>query len=371
MARRVLNLIHKELLQLRRDRVLLAFLLLAPVLQLTLLARVTSQGIRDRPLAVLDMDNTAQTRRIVAALQNTETLTICCHPEDQHSLQEVLDLGQAELAVTIPRGFTRQLLRIGSTAQLQATVDGTNSIVATYALAAAEGALAEIIADGGADRGDHSGLGIDLSMQILYNPSLDSRVYTIPAQVGFIIYQVTLAVAAVGLAREREAGTLEQLVISPIRRPDIMAGKAVPSIVVGLLDYGLMFTLAITVFDVPMRGSSTLLTLLTLLFVITETTWGLTLSTLVRTQQQAVLLVFVQAMLDMTFSGYLVPVDSLPLALRDIANVVPMRHYLVLIRSIMLKGATVTELWPHILALLLLAALMALLATLNLSRHLE
>lgn len=371
MVLRVLTLIYKEFLQIRRDRVLLTFLLLAPVLQLALLARVTGQGIQERPLAVLDWDNTAQTRRVIAALENTETLTVCCRPQDRRELEELLQSGEAELGVVIPRGFTRDLQRGGGTTRLQAIADGANTVVAVYAMAAAEGALARLSTDLSAAGLDSGSTPVDLRVQVLYNPSLDARFYTIPAQVGFIIYQVTLTLAAVGLAREREVGTLEQLIIAPLRRHEIIMGKALAPVVVGLIDFSLMLLIAMHGFDVPMRGSMPLLLVATLLFVVTETAAGLLLSTLARTQQQAVLLVFVQAMLDMTFSGYLVPVDTLPSVLRLVSNVVPMRHYLALIRAIMLKGATLDVVWPNIAALTVLAGALVVLSTVNLSRHLD
>ncbi|MDH7485766.1 MAG: ABC transporter permease [Anaerolineae bacterium] len=372
MWQRIGNLIGKEFIQIRRDRLLIAFLILAPVLQLSLLAQATSQGVRERPLAVLDLDHSAFSRRLVAALENTETLAVCCAPASQREVQSLLDRGQAELALVIPAGFADRLLDGDAPAQVQFIADGSNNVAAFAALSAAEGAVARFARDLAAGYGvSSSSSPVDLRVIIRYNPTLNSRHYTIPAQVGFIVYQVTLAVAAVSLAREREMGTLEQLIIAPLRRPEIIIGKAAAPMLVGCLDFAFMLAIAILVFEVPMRGSLLLLAALTVLFVIAETAWGLMISTVARTQQQAVLFVFVQAMLDMTFSGYLVPVDNLPLLLRAVSNLVPMRHYLTVIRSIMLKAATAQVLWPHILALAALGLALSTLAALNVSRRLD
>ncbi|MBC8447317.1 MAG: ABC transporter permease [Chloroflexi bacterium] len=372
MWHRIRNLIRKEFIQIRRDRLLIAFLILAPVLQLSLLAQATSQGIRERPLAVLDLDRSHLSRRLVAALENTETLAVCCAPADQREVQSLLDRGQAELALVIPVGFANQLLDAHAPAQVQLIADGTNNVVAITALGTAEGAIARFARDLAAEYGASSPAApVDLRVTIRYNPTLNSRHYTIPAQVGFIVYQVTLVVAAVSLAREREVGTLEQLIIAPLRRPEIIIGKAMAPVLVGLLDFALMLAIATLVFAVPMRGSLPLLAALTLLFIIAETAWGLMVSTFARTQQQAVLFVFVQIMLDMTFSGYLVPVGNLPWLLRAISNLVPMRHYLTVIRSIMLKAATADALWPHIMALAGLGLALSTLAALNVSRRLD
>jgi len=373
MLNRIWNLVHKEFIQIGRDRVLVAFLILAPVLQLALLAQTTSREIRERPVAVLDLDHSHLSRQLVAALENTETLAICCAPADEEAIRRLLDRGQAELAVVIPAGFADQLLDDDTAGRVQLIADGTNNVVASTLLAAAEGAIARFVSSLAAPHGRAVAADelIDFRITIRYNPTLNTRHYTLPAQVGFIIYQVTLAVASVSLAREREMGTLEQLLIAPLRRLEIIVGKAAPPLAIGGLDFALLLTIAIVVFEVPMRGSLALLAFLTLLFIVAETGWGLMISTVARTQQQAVLLVFVQAMLDMTFSGYLVPVKNLPWLLRAISTLVPMQHYLAVIRNIMLKAATARVLWPHIVALLALDVSISTLASLNVSRRLD
>jgi ABC-2 type transport system permease protein len=188
---------------------------------------------------------------------------------------------------------------------------------------------------------------------------------------GFIVYQVTLMVAALGLARERELGTLEQILVTPIRRRELIVGKAIPALIIGALDFVLMFVVTITLFDVPMRGSVPLLFVLSLLFIAAEIGWGLTLSAHARTQQQAILLFFLLAIIDMSFSGYLVAVSHMPLPMQIIAQLFPMQHYLAIVRAVMLKGAGLEVLWPQVVALGVLGLAAAIVARRSVSRQLD
>jgi ABC-2 type transport system permease protein len=200
---------------------------------------------------------------------------------------------------------------------------------------------------------------------------MDVRDYSIPAQLGFITYQVTLAVAALGLARERELGTLEQLMVTPLRRFELTVGKGMPAGAIGAANFAVMLAIGLTLFQVPMNGSFILLGTLSLLFVTAVVSWGLVISAISRTQQQAILFVFIQAMVDMTFSGFMVPVKNMPPILQAISRFVPLQHYLTIVRGIMLKGAGLDELWPQAVALIFLSLGMGLLALRIVTRRLE
>jgi ABC-2 type transport system permease protein len=209
---------------------------------------------------------------------------------------------------------------------------------------------------------------LDLRVTVRFNRSLDSRFYAIPAQLAFIVYEVTLAVAALTLARERELGTLEQLSVTPLRRFELLTGKALPSAIIGMVDFAIMASIVIGVYEVPMRGSWKLMFALSALFIGAEVSWGMMISAISRTQQQAVLFVFLQAVTEIVLSGYLVPVERLPLVLRAVSIFSPIRHYMTILRSIMLKGADLSTLWPEALALLALGTGMALLSMRNVAR---
>jgi ABC-2 type transport system permease protein len=375
---RVLNLIQKELTQFGRDRLLALFILAAPALQLILLARTVERGIRQQPVVVLDQDRSAVSRQLMAQLDNTEELKIQYMAGSMQEVRSLLDRGQARLAVIIPTGFSRALGRPyggdpdeGMARTIQVLSDATNTIAASITMAAAAGVVNSFSADLAASRGLVIPEFIDFRTNIRFNPSMDIRQFTIPAQLGFITYQVTLAVAALGLARERELGTLEQLMVTPLRRIELVLGKGLPAMAIGGLNFALMWAIGQVVFHLPMNGSPLFLAGLTLLFITAVVSWGLVISAVSRTQQQAILFVFIQAMVDMTLSGYLVPVKNMPALLRTLSRFVPLQYYLGMVRSIMIKGASIQELWPQVTALAVLCLAMGVVAWRSVARRLE
>jgi ABC-2 type transport system permease protein len=372
MLVRTANLIAKELIQFRRDRLLTLFILLAPVLQLSLMARNVERGITEQPAVVVDLDRSSQSRQLLTDLDNTDGLQVRFYVDSLAEMGELLDGGQARLAVVIPAGFEQALNRpTGDPPQLQIIADGTNSMVASVTMSSAATAVTRFSAYLAAGYGLGDSAAIDFRTDVRFNPSLDVRDYTIPAQLGFIIYQITLAVAALGLARERELGTLEQLMVTPLRSVELVAGKGSPAVAIGMLNFGAMYAVSLAVFKVPMHGSLLLLSVLTLLFVVAVVGWGLVLSAVSRTQQQAILLVFIQAMIEVAFSGFLVPVKNMPALLQAISRFVPLQYYLSIVRSIMLKGAGLAALWPQALALLGLSLLIVVLAFRMVARRVE
>ncbi len=370
MLYRIANLTYKEFLQVSRDWVLMIVLVVAPVIQLSLLSWNTGQGVKNLPVAVWDMDLSRSSRDLITEMDNTDELRVVRYVHSLEQVYSVLDLGQADVAVILPAGFERNLIGAQAPAQVQIIVSGTNSLGGSAGLAAAQSAISRYVA------GQLTGAGalalpIDFRTDIRYNPTLNSRNFSIPAMIGMLSFEMTLAIAAQAFTREREVGTLEQLIIMPFRRIELIIGKAIPPLVITLLDFYIMLQVAIHVFGVPMQGSMLLLMGLSSLFMLAEVHWGMLISTFARTQQQAVLFVFVEAILDMTFSGFLVSVDNLPPVLKTVSAVVPLRYYLVIIRSIMLKGATLDVLWPQAAALAALASVIGLLAVLNVGRRVD
>jgi ABC-2 type transport system permease protein len=371
MFLRIANLIVKEIIQFARDRLLVTFIFLAPMLQLILMAQSVEQGVTDQPTVIMDLDRSRLSRQLAIDLDNTQELDVRYHVGDSQEMRRLLDAGQARLAVVIPAGFAQELGSATSPQAVQIIVDGTNTVAASIVQAAASNVVSRLSA-GLADR---YGLVIpefvDFRTSVRFNPTLDFRYFTIPAQLGFIVYQVTLAVASLGLARERELGTMEQLMVTPLQRIELTLGKGLPAVAIGAVNFGAMWFIGQVVFHLPMNGSLLLLVALTLLFVVAVVAWGLFISAISRTQQQAILFVFIQAMVDITFSGFLVPVENMPSLLQAISYVVPLRHYLGIIRGITLKGAGLPELWPQTLALLALAVALWAIALRSIARRIE
>ncbi len=353
MLSRIRNLVRKEIILIVRDWLMTAFILTLPVLQLVLLARATGSRIADQCVAVLDLCRSSMSRQLVAALDARRELSICCYPSTLAETHRLLDRGDATLVVIIPADFASDAVDAARTPRVQIIADAASHVPASSALGAAQRALADFSADRAAERGLAARPPIDLRTTVRFNPTFNTKFFTVPAQVGFIVYQVTLVVASVGLARERELGTLEQLMVMPLSRVELVIGKAIPALVIGMLNFLFMLAVAVLGLHVPMRGSLCLLFALTFVFVIAQIGYGVFISGIARTQQQAILLVFVLAMVDMTFSGYLVEVENLPIGLQAVAQLVPFHHYLMIIRGVMLKGVGFGALWPHAAAMLI------------------
>jgi ABC-2 type transport system permease protein len=371
MVLRIWNLVLKEFIQFLRDWLMTAFILTLPILQLVLLARATGSRISDLCVAVVDFDHSGASRRLVAVLDNQRELDVCRFSGELQDSHRLLDQGDVTLVVVIPTGFAAELNSLETKPQVQLTADASNSIAGSIALRVAKGAVLEFSSDWASEQGVSAVLPVDLRTTVRFNPEFNSRFFSMPAQLGFIIYQVTLTITSIGLARERELGTLEQLMVMPLRRIELIIGKAIPALVVGIVNFLCLLIVTVFVFDVPLRGSLLLLVALTLVFIAAEIGYGIFISSIARTQQQAILLVFVLAMVDMTFSGYMVRVKNLPVLLQVIAQVVPFSHYLEIIRGVMLKGAGWEMLWPHAAAMAGIGVVVIIVAMRSLDRSLD
>lgn len=381
MLTRIWQLIIKEFIQFRRDRLMAIFLFTFPLLQLVLVAQTAGAEVADLPLAVLDQDNSRVSRALIQALDNTEELYLAYLPGSLDEVKWLLDHGQAQVAVVIPPNFNQELLAASGLPQVQVLVDGTNVTAGSAALHAAEGVIQSYLARQwselvsaalpGGTGAAVAGPPVDLRTTIRFNPQLNGKYVAIPGLFAFVVYQVAVIVAAVALVRERELGTLEQLAVTPVRRIELLAGKIIPAVCVGLINFSVLFLVVVGVFHIPMRGSWLLLFQLSALFIMAEAGWGLMISSVARSQQQAVLIVFPLAMLDLSLSGYLVPVENMPLALRVLSAFSPLRHYMTILKAIMLRGADLTTLWPSVLALAALAVAVILLTWRNVARTLD
>jgi ABC-2 type transport system permease protein len=368
MLNRILNLAFKELIQLSRDRMMLIFIIIGPVLELMLLVQSSGGGITHLTAVVVDQDHSQVSREIVTAIDNTEELQVIGYLDSLGQVETWLDEGKATLAVILPANLEADLAARAPQAQLIA--DGANTIAGTTALNAAAGAINALMVRRAEGRAPGIAA-IDLKTQVRYNPTLNMRPVSVAAQLGFIIYQVTLMVSALGLARERELGTLEQVLVTPFRRIELLAGKAIPAVLIAVVNFVIMYVIVTGVYGVPMRGSVVFLMGLTLLFILAQACWGLIISTVSRTQQQAVLLVFVLVLIDVSFSGYMVPIDRMPPLMQSASFIFPLQHYLLILRGIMLRGSDLAALLPQALALIGLTIGGGVVALISLRNRLE
>ena len=373
MFARIWQLLIKEVIQVARDRLLAVFVFTFPLLQLVLVAQTAGGDVVNLPLAVMDQDHSPVSRRLVQLLNNTEELNLRYIPATMDELKRLLDSGRAAAAVVIPAGFMANLFNPHSQAQVQVLVDGTNISSGRQALVTSEGAIADYLSRLVAETSaGHLALSpIELQTAIRFNPRLSGKYVALPGLLAFTVYQVAMVVASVGLVRERELGTLEQLVVTPVKRSELLIGKAIPAVVIATLNFAGLLQVVVRGFHIPMRGSWALLFLLSEFFIVSEVAVGLMISAVARSQQQAVLIVFPLAMIELSLSGYLVPVENMPPALQVLSAFSPLRHYMAMLKAVMLKAADLTTLWPAALALVGLAVAYGLVSLRNVARSFD
>jgi len=350
-AGRVREMVRKEFIQALRDVRLRGLIFLAPVLQLVVLGYAVSTDVRNTAAFVVDHDRTRDSRELVEALTASGYFRVAGRSAREADLVAALDHGRAVVGLVIPAGFAADAAR--GEGQVQILVDGTNSNIATVAKGHAE----RIVQSHGLRRAAAgSPPPLDLRERPWYNPGLASRFYNVPAVTGVIIMLVCLLLTSLAVVREREIGTLEQLMVSPLRPGELIAGKTVPFVLIGLLDLALVTAVAILWFKVPFQGSLPLLLLASVLYLPPNLGLGLLISTVSRTQQQAFMVTFLIFMPTVLLSGFMFPVSSMPRTFQWLTLLNPLRHYLEVVRAIFLKGAGAAALWPQLLALLAMGA---------------
>ncbi|MBN1315084.1 MAG: ABC transporter permease [Anaerolineales bacterium] len=354
MLHRIWTLIIKEFIQLFRDRLLAPFVLLGPLSELLMVAWSTMQGIEHLPTAVYDMDQSDASRGLITAMANTETFD----PYFVYSIDQIsqeIDGGRALAAWVIPEDFSEKLLdHDGGPAALQMITDGADVMAAQTAAEVAEGLIASYgrqLTTVSADSAAAQSAPLNLSLRVWFNEEMKESNYMIPSELGFIAAAIAAMVASMAIARERELGTMEQLLVTPLRSFELVVGKSVLAIALGYTEFLIMLGAVVWLFDVPMRGSLPLLMAVALFYMLVELGWGLTISAIARTQMQALLIAFAVVMVMVIFSGYAFPIDTMPLFMQKIANIFPLKHWLVIFRSILLKGAGIEVFWRELLSI--------------------
>jgi ABC-2 type transport system permease protein len=361
MIKRVWSLVVKEFIHLINDWWMPAFMLFGGALELLLVGWATSRPITNLPLMVLDDDQSVTSRAVVTTLENTDTFVLAGYADNMSQIQRAFDAGRINAALVIPSDFGNRVALYGAgqsppaePPSLSIWLDGAESMSARAAYRSAAGAIR---AHGQGIALRRLGLSEGVidefapSLRVWFNETLSEALYTVPAELGLMLEFTVLLFAALSFARERELGTLEQLLVMPFSSVEIILGKSIPALLVGFFDFLLMLAAVHFVFDVPVRGSLALLFLLASGYVMVELSKGLVISVISRTQHQAFLLVMLVGMVDFMFTGYAAPVESMPQILQWVAQLVPAHHWLTILRSILLKGAGLDVLWPQVLAL--------------------
>jgi len=357
MLSRIWAIVKKEFIHLRTDWWLPAFMLIGGAMELTLVAWVTSRPITNLPLMVLDHDRSAASRAFVIALENTGTFQQAEYMLDMAPIEDALQRGQITAAVIIPPGFGSDSDSSQGKPNLAVILNGAESTPATTALRAVEGVANDFNQQLTVKRLDidpKSLSGFGISLRVWFNEALSEALYTTPAELGLMLEFTILLFAALAFSRERELGTLEQLLVMPFSSLEIIIGKSIPVILIGMTDFALMLGMVHFIFGVPIRGSLLLLFILAFGYLMVELSKGMVISIISRTQHQAFLLVMLIGMVDFMFTGYAAPVEGMPPTLQFVANFIPAHHWLNILRGILLKGAGLDVLWGSVLALIAL-----------------
>ncbi len=342
-AGRLLAVARKELIQLRRDKPTLAMMVVLPVVQLLLFGYAINTDVRHTPTVVLDDDRTARSRAFVRAMVATGFYDTVGAVRDHAELARVLRAGRARAGVVLPAGFAGDIAR-GRTAHVQLVVDGSDpQTVASATNTAASLSLAwgsRLAVERLARQGVHAPApAVTLEPLTWYNPDLRTATFIVPGLVGVILTMTMVMLTAMAITRERERGTLEQLIVSPVRPSELVAGKIVPYILIGYVQMTLILLVGHLVFRVPVVGSLGLLYALSALFIAANLALGLTFSTVAQTQQQAMQMSFFFMLPNILLSGFMFPWEAMPRPVQLLSQALPLTHFLRVVRGVTLKGA--------------------------------
>jgi ABC-2 type transport system permease protein len=355
---RIKSLLRKEISQALRDKRMRMIIFISPLLQLFLLGYAANTDVREIRTVVCDRSNTSISRGLTDAFQASGYFQIVKRARDPREAEPLVDRGEAQVILVIPEGFSRDLHR-GHPAELQMIVEGTDSIVASNAVSYGRMIIAahlqrlakpppSLTMTTIASRGSPQ---VTPKTRVWFNPDLKSRNFFVPGVIALLLTLVSLILTSFSIVREWEGGTMEQLIVTPLRPTELIVGKTLPFFLVGMVDLTLIFLVGTLWFRIPFRGSVLLLTLAAVLYLINALSIGIFISTISRTQQQALMTVFLYFNPSMLFSGFIFPIYNIPLVMRWIAYINPLTYFLVIVRGVFLKGLGITILWPQLLFL--------------------
>ncbi|SPE40045.1 ABC-2 type transporter [Candidatus Sulfopaludibacter sp. SbA3] len=363
MWERIRTILRKELIQALRDPRMRILLFLPPMIQLLVFGFAVNLDVDHARIAWMDMDRTPLSRDLRERFEGSARFDVVAMPRSEEEVHQVLDRGQAEAVVRVLPDFERDVRR-GRSTEVQILIDGTNSNTASIVGSYASEIIAQFSSDVTATQQNvriltrSPGSAVNMTFpsvpartRVWFNPDLHSRNYFVPGVVANIIMMVTLMLTALAIVREKEIGTMEQLMVTPIRPIELMLGKTLPFAVVGLLDVVLITTVALLVFHIPLRGSPLLLLFCSVLFLMTSLGAGLFLSTISHTQQQAMMANFFFSTPAFMLSGFAFPIRNMPVAVQYLTYLNPLRYFIEIVRGIFLKGVGVSVLWPQMVAL--------------------
>ncbi|MGA3307132.1 MAG: ABC transporter permease [Xanthobacteraceae bacterium] len=377
MFARVTPIVIKEFLEISRDKAARFLLIVPPIIQMLVFGYAATFEVYHVSTAVLDLDHSQESRELIARFTSSNRFDVVKVAQSQHDINATIDSSAAAVALVIHAGFA-ELLRKGQAAPLQVIVDGTNSNTALIALGYINTIAAGFAQDYATDLRRHvqgvqgmRQVQVTLEQRPWFNPDLNGRWFFVPGVIGTITLITVVNLTAFAVVREREVGTLEQIMVSPIRPAEFILGKTVPFFLVGLGEVALVVAVGVLWFQIPFVGNPLVLLLGTAVFLFSTLALGLLISTICSTQQQAFSANFFILSPFFILSGFAFPISSMPQVLQWFTYVNPLRYYLVVIRGVLLKGVGLSVLWPDFVAMAVIASVLLTLSILRFRKSLE
>jgi ABC-2 type transport system permease protein len=361
MLKRIIQIVQKEFIQISRDAGLKRMMLAAPLMQLLIYGYVVATEIRALPVVVLDQSHSAESRRLIERFVASGYFIIDGETDNPADVTTAINRDRAMMGLIIPHEYAENVRR-GVTAKVQLLVDGTNSNTATIALGYAGGIVAaennDLMESNFRRRGFRLiQAGIKQEDRVWFNPSLRAINYTVPGIICVILMETLVPLTAFSIVKERERGTIEQLMVTPIHAAEMLIGKTIPYVLVGIADASIIVAAGVFWFRVPIAGSLLALFGYACLFIVVILGLGIFIATLVGTQQQAALSAQFALVPNVLLSGFMFPLESMPDAMQAFTRILPMRYFLVIVRGVMMKGLTLAQLWHEVAALAVLGAI--------------
>jgi ABC-2 type transport system permease protein len=365
MWERIYMIMRKEFIQALREPRMRIMLFLPPLLQLVLFGFAVNLDVDHARIAWMDMDRTPESRDLRYRFEGSGRFDVVAEPRTEEEVRQLLDRAKVEAVIRVLPEFARDLMRSGG-AQVQVLTDGTNSNTASLVSSYASEVIAQYSSDALANRQNTLVLTrspkaaanmnmpqVEARTRVWFNPDLHSRNYFVPGVIANIIMLVTLMLTALAIVREKEIGTMEQLMVTPLRPIELMLGKTLPFALVGLVDVVVITAAALIIFHIPFRGNALLLLASAVLYLLTSLGAGLFLSTISQTQQQAMMASFFFTTPAFMLSGFSFPIRNMPVFVQYLTYLNPIRYFMEIVRGIFLKGVGLSALWPQMLALLI------------------
>lgn len=370
--KRVIAVIKKEFYQIKRDKRTIAIILLMPVMELLLFGYAASTSVDHIPTVVFNNDIGIESRELLEGFTNSQYFDLDYYVNSMDQMQEYIDNGNAKAGLVIPPEYS-QSISSGETVQIQLIVDGSDPTTAQTILSSA-GAVAqsysvEIMSEN--TLGSSPPQALDLRSRVWYNPDMSSIYFNVPGLIGVILQTVTLMLTSFSIVREREKGTLEQLIVTPITKMELMIGKIIPYVIIGFIDIVLALALSIFWFRVPIAGSIGLLLFFSVIFLFSALGVGLLISTISKSQLQAMQLSMFMIMPNILLSGYMFPREAMPKVIQVISNVFPLTYFIRVLRGIILKGNNFAVLFKEFVVLVIFGIGVLAIATIKFKKKID